>query len=258
MNILFIGDIVGKIGRRMLKEYLPNIRKEHHIDLVIANGENVTHGKGLSSNHYKELIEDGVDCITMGNHHFRVKEILEHPERYPLMIRPANFSKYVPGSGTIVFSVKGKTVRITNIIGKVFIDGADANPFQTLDEIVASSSEDIHIVDFHAEASAEKIAMAMAFDGKITALLGTHTHVQTNDPRFLSKGTFELTDVGMCGGSQTIIGVNKEEVIYKNFSGIPQMFQLPSDGIGQCNSILLKISEETNKVTNFEFINVYE
>ncbi len=254
MNILFIGDIVGKLGRKVLKEHLEDIIHEYEVDFVIANGENVTHGKGLVKEHMLELISLGIDVITLGNHAFAKKELFDYINDYDEIIRPANFHQEFPGKGSNVFKFENKTIRVTNLLGSVFMNMNVANPFDTLKNIVDSDDSDIHIVDFHAETTGEKYALGYAFDGKITALIGTHTHVATVDNRILENGTAYQSDVGMVGPNEGILGVDKEAVIKKSWTGLPSVFQVMEKGEIIFSATLLKIDDYTNKVKQIERI----
>jgi metallophosphoesterase (TIGR00282 family) len=245
MKILMIGDVYSSVGREMLQKYLPNIVKEHHIDFVIANVENISHGKGVQHKHYEFMQELGVDVMTSGNHVFKNKGVFEYIDDVPNLLRPVNMGPYVPGVGTNVYTKNGKTIRVTNLIGRVFMDPAD-NPYQALEEIVAQNTAEIHVVDFHAEASAEKAAIAAYFDGQINALVGTHTHVQTADETILPKGTAFLTDLGMTGCYESIIGAEIGAVIKKERTGLPSRFE-PAEGKGQLCGAVIEIG--TNNQT---------
>lgn len=247
MKILFIGDVVGRIGRSEVKRRLSSLRSKYGIDFVIANLENATHGKGLSLKHFNELVDAGVDSVTMGNHYMRHPDVLNRNEEFYSMVRPGNMYHEIPGVGSRVFEVKNLKVRVTNIIGRVAVEGADENPFDYLEKIVKNDTSDIHIVDFHAEATAEKMCLAKAFDGKITALFGTHTHVQTRDARILPLGTAFMTDVGMCGYYDGILGINAEEAIERNWKNVPGRFQCPDEGRGIFNGVILEIDERTHR-----------
>ena len=255
ISILFLGDIVGRPGREIVKSLLPGLKAKYSIDFVIANGENATHGKGLSLKHYTELMEAGVNAVTMGNHFFRCDEIITENDKYINMVRPYNLNPVIPGVGTKIFKVRDSLIRVTNLLGRVFIEGADSNPFTDLDKIIAKEKADIHIVDFHAEATGEKMALAKAFDGKITALIGTHTHVQTNDNRILPLGTGFISDAGMCGLYESILGVLPENVIRHTSLGIPTRFEVPESGQSQLNGVVIYANERTGKTENIILIN---
>src|SRR5688572_8821366 len=205
MKILAIGDIFGKIGRKIIKCYLGRIKQEYQIDLVIANVENATHGKGISFKHYQELKNYGIDIMTSGNHIFHLEETQKEIDKFSDLIRPLNSNPFHPGKGTILKEWGNKKIRITNLIGITFMPPAE-NPYSALEKILENDKSDIHLVDFHAEATAEKAVFAHYFAGKITALWGTHTHVQTADERILPPSTAFITDLGMTGPSEGIIG----------------------------------------------------
>ncbi len=257
MKVLFLGDVVGPLGRKAVKKYLGTYKEKLGIDFVIANGENATHGHGLSVEHYKELKNSGVDCVTNGNHFFNCKEPFSSPESYTDSIRPYNLDKDVPLSGTKVFvTSNGIKIRVTNLLGRVFIPMTQTNPFYDLDTIIKEDKEKIiHIVDFHAEATAEKRCLAEYADGRITALIGTHTHVQTNDPKLLNKGTFFLTDSGMNGAYDSVLGDEKDGSIKRTLSGMPANLVVPRAGKMQANGVIMDIDEKTTRVVSFSLVN---
>ncbi len=225
MNILFIGDVVGRLGRLVVGYMIEKITSTRPIDFIIANGENATHGKGINEDHLKELLDCGIDVVTLGNHYAARKEIFNFIDQYDCLLRPDNVHESIPGIGTNLFECNGVKVRVTNLMGRTFINAVTDNPFDNLQRILNSEEKaDIHIIDFHAEATGEKYALAYAFDGQISALLGTHTHVQTRDYRILEKGTAYISDVGMCGSYNSILGAKKEEVVIKTWTGLPQTF----------------------------------
>lgn len=249
MEILFIGDIVGKPGRDVISSFLPDYIEENAFDLVIANGENVTHGKGLSKEHMLELLDGGIDVITLGNHAFAKKDTFSYIDDYEEVIRPYNLHKDFPGCGSNIFDVNGKKVRVTNMLGRVYLGMNVANPFDSLKEIIDEQEKaDIHIVDFHAEATGEKLALAWAFDGLVSAVIGTHTHVATSDARLLSNGTAYQSDVGMCGPYNGILGCQKEGVIKRTWTGYPTAFEVLIDSEVIFNATILTIDDHTNKV----------
>lgn len=254
MNILFIGDIVSKLGRNAILNHLAYIVQEHEIDFVIANAENATHGKGLSKEHMLELLSNGVDVITLGNHAFAKKEIFNYINDYDEVIRPMNLHSIFPGKGTNVYKFENKTIRVTNLLGRVFMNMEVDNPFDMLQNIIKEDNSDIHIVDFHAETTGEKQALAFAFDGKVTAILGTHTHVQTADNRILPNGTAYQSDVGMVGPNNGILGAAKESVIKRTWTGFPSVFNVEDEGESIFCATLLKINDYTNKVEKIERI----
>lgn len=246
MKILFIGDIVGRVGRRMIKEKLPYFVKKHDIDFVIANGENTTHGKGLIKHQYDELIDAGVDVVTLGNHYNSKSEIKKFIDRVDRLIRPINLRQEYPGEGTALFDIDGVTIRVTNVLGAAFMNEEVNSPYlATLELLEHAEPSNIHIIDFHAEATGEKKSYAYAFDGKVTAVLGTHTHVQTNDATILEKGTAYISDVGMTGFKDGVLGFEKESVIKRNMYGENAKFNPPDEGRGLLSAVVIDADETT-------------
>lgn len=254
MKILFLGDIFSKSGREVVKKHLSALKKEYQVDLVIANGENSAHGKGMTKKIYEELMEIGIDAFTMGNHYLKNKEITKWLDDVDNIARPANIDGIVEGQGSVVINTPKGDVRITNLIGRVFIKEFDAlNPFECLDDIIDDSDEVIHIVDFHAEANGEKKSLAYYVDGRVSAVLGTHTHVQTADNRVLPKGTAYISDVGFCGGYESVLGIIPQDAIsfskdyiFKNHT--------PDDGDGELSAVILDIDEKNGKSNSIERI----
>ncbi len=246
MKILFIGDIVGRIGRRMIKEKVPYLVDKYGIDFVIANGENVTHGKGIIKHHYDELIDAGVDVITLGNHYNSKNEINKYIDRVDRLIRPINLRQNFPGEGSALFDLDGISVRVTNILGSAFINEEVNSPYlATLELLETMEPSNIHIIDFHGEATGEKQSYAYTFDGKVTAVLGTHTHVQTNDSKILENGTAFISDVGMTGFADGVLGFEKESVIKKNMYGLKSKFEPPEEGRGLLSAVVIDVDEQT-------------
>lgn len=252
IRILFLGDIVGPLGREAVKRYLAYHKKSDEIDLVIANGENATHGHGLSVNHYNELIDAGVDVITSGNHFYNSPDALHRPKGFPMAIRPLNLDKSTPGQGTISIEREGVKIRVTNALGRTFINLAQSNPFYAVEDVIGE--DEIHIVDFHAEATAEKRCLAEYLDGRVTAVIGTHTHVQTNDAKILNKGTFFLTDAGMNGAYDSCLGDEKDNAIYRTMTGIPAALSVPRKGRMLVNGVLMDVDVKTKEVASFKLI----
>ncbi len=256
IRILFLGDVVGPLGRKAVRSYLATHRQKDGIDFVIANGENVTHGHGLSYEHYKELLACGVDCLTSGNHFFNAKDAFNPKCDFSRALRPYNFDPSCPLKGTRCFDVNGISVRVTNLIGRVFINMSQSNPFYDLEKIVKEDGgKSIHIVDFHAEATAEKRCLAEAFDGRIAALFGTHTHVQTNDAKRLSRGTLFLTDAGMNGAYDSVLGDCKESSIRRTMTGLPAQLDVPRIGRMQVNGVLFDIDINSHRAVDFRLVN---
>ena len=258
MKILFIGDIVGSIGRRMVKQYLSQIIEKYDVSFVIANGENVTHGKGLIRHHYEELIDYGVDVITLGNHYNSKSELERYIDRTDRLLRPINLLNKFPGEGSALFDVDGITIRVTNVLGSAFMNESVNSPYYSICEVLEDEPATIHIIDFHAEATGEKYSIGYAFDGKVSAVLGTHTHIQTNDARILPKGTAFMSDVGMCGFYDGILGFDSESVIKKNCFGQMSRFEVPKDGRGVFSAVLLDIDEITGLTKSIKPIHIVE
>ena len=209
MKILAVGDLIGSAGIRKLKSVLPELRKKEGIDFVIVNGENSAEGMGMTEKNFKEILEEKVDVITMGNHTWGKKDIFKFID-HPKLIRPANYTKGVVGKGYNIYSCKDKKIAVINLIGRVDMNVLSENPFVIVKEIIENIQKevDIIIIDFHAEATAEKIALGYYLDGKVTAVYGTHTHVQTADETILERGTAYITDIGMTGPKKSVIGMD--------------------------------------------------
>lgn len=242
MNILFIGDVFSSLGREMIDRYLPQIKKKYEVDMVIANAENVTHGKGLIKKHYEELLFQGISLMTMGNHTFSKKELFEYIDEADRLIVPYNQPKALPGVGSRQVQINGIRVRVTSLLGLTFMDGKAQNPFEAIDEVLLSDESDIHIVDFHAEATSEKMAMGYYLDGKVSAVLGTHTHIMTADEKILKNKTAYQSDVGMTGPYESVIGCEKEGIIKRMKDGLMTQF-IPAEGEGQLCATLLRFQD---------------
>ena len=248
MRILFIGDIVGKIGRRMVRDYLPGFVDKYHIDFVIANGENVTHGKGLLRHHYLELIDSGVDVVTLGNHYDNKNDIRHYINQTDRLIRPLNLLHEYPGEGSIVYDLNGLTIRVTNVLGSALMPEQVNNPYYSLLELINNEEEaNIHIIDFHAEATGEKLCLAYALDGKVSAVLGTHTHVQTRDYKILEGGTAYISDVGMTGFADGALGFDKDTVVNRIVYGEQSRFDLPNEGRGLFSAVVIDVDDFSGK-----------
>lgn len=253
MYILFIGDIVGKLGRDVVAHMIEKITSYRPIDFVIANGENVTHGKGLNEEHFKDLLDSGVDVVTLGNHFASKRVIFKYIDNYDCLLRPNNLHNSIPGTGTGLFEINGVKIRVTNLMGRNFMNANVENPFDSLQSILNEEEKaDIHIVDFHAEATGEKYALAYAFDGQVSAVLGTHTHVQTRDYRILNKGTAYISDVGMCGPYNSILGTRKEEVITRSWTGLPSVFDVIEHDDCLFSAVILEFDDHNFQCTNIE------
>lgn len=251
MNILVIGDVVSSKGCEFLRSVLPAYKKLKGIDLCIANGENSAVGNGITPFSAQYLFDSGVDFLTTGNHVYRRREFYEMLDERDDIIRPANFSKGNPGKGYSVIDMGFARVGIINLAGMVYMDRCD-NPFNAVDEILPGLSDcKIILVDFHAEATAEKRAMGFYLDGRVSAVFGTHTHVMTNDAQILPKGTAYITDIGMTGPKQSVLGVKPEISIDWLRTGMPARFDT-AEGECMMNGCIFEIENKTGKVTSIE------
>ena len=248
MNILFIGDVVGKPGRNYLKENLHKLIEKNAIDFTIVNGENCAGGVGITKSTYDELLGLGVDMVTLGNHTWSKKEIFDFIEDSDRLVRPANYPKGTLGKGYRITERAGKRIAVVNLCGRVYMDCIEC-PFKTMDDILAELKDkaDIIIVDFHGEATSEKLAMGWYLDGRVHAVLGTHTHVQTADERVLPGGTAYITDIGMTGPRDSILGVEKEIVIRRFITCMPARFAVAS-GETSLGAVRIQL-DDNNKVT---------
>lgn len=251
MKLLFLGDIVGRSGRKAVSDSLRAVRDALALDVVIANAENATGGIGLNSKGAKELLSMPLDVLTSGNHIWKHKDIYAFFQETTRLLRPANYPAGAPGSGLGVFQAKdGTPYAVLNLMGRTYMDAADC-PFQTADRLLAEIPEDVRVrvVDFHAEATSEKKAMGYYLDGRVSAVLGTHTHVQTNDPRILQKGTAALTDVGMCGPVDSIIGMEAERIVGRFLSRLPVRFEV-AKGPARLEGALCEIDAATGRAVS--------
>ncbi len=254
MRILAVGDIIGNAGVKELQKELKKIKQEKQPDFVIVNGENSAEGMGITEKNFKDIVEAGADVVTMGNHTWGKKDIFKFIDD-PKIIRPANYPEGVVGKGYNIYQKDNKKIAVINLIGRVDIAVLSENPFLKAKSIVEQISDkvDIIIVDFHAEATAEKIAMGYYLDGKITALFGTHTHVQTADEKILPNGTGYITDIGMTGPRNSVIGMNINASIKRFETTLPERYKIAE---GECmfNGVIFDIDDKTNKVIKIERI----
>ena len=253
MRILFVGDIVGRPGRQLIKSGLSAIVSRHEIDFVIANAENAAAGAGITREIGDDLLDLGVEVMTSGNHIWDKREALDYIGAEPRLLRPANFPAGAPGNGTYVARARsGQSVGVINVMGRVFMTSLD-DPFATVVREIEAVRQRARIVfvDFHAEATSEKIAMGWHLDGRVAAVVGTHTHVQTADERILPKGTAYLTDVGMTGPHDSIIGVQIEPSLNRFLTGLPQRFEVAT-GNPRLNAVIVDADEKTGLATDIE------
>lgn len=255
MRVLAVGDIVGKTGLQKLKDVLPYVIKDKEIDFIIVNGENAADGMGLTEKMYKEIRALNVNVVTMGNHTWGKKEIFNFIDDKHI-IRPANYPSNNPGRGYEFYECKGKTIAVINLIGRTTMSVLSENPFIIAKDIIQEIKDavDIIIIDFHAEATAEKIALGYYLDGEATIVFGTHTHVQTADEKILENGTAYISDIGMTGPQKSVIGMDVDASIKRFVTSLPEKYKV-AEGKGMFNSCIFEIDESTNKVTKIERLN---
>lgn len=250
MRILFIGDVIGKPGREIVASLLPRLTEEHQIDLVIANGENLAGGFGVTPAVAEEMFALGVDVLTSGNHIWDKKEVEEYIAKEPRLLRPLNYPEQAPGRGSLVFDQGGCPVGVLNLQGRAFMPTIDC-PFRVGDREIRRLRQQTPVVfvDFHGEATAEKQAFAWYVDGRVSAVIGSHTHVQTADERILPSGTAYLTDAGMTGGYDSVIGMSIEEPIARFITGLPKKFR-PATGAPLLCGVVVEIEERGGRATS--------
>src|SRR5882757_162077 len=230
MRVLFIGDVVGKPGREGLAAAMPELRERCSPDLVIVNAENSAGGVGVNEKSAKQLFEIGADALTLGNHAYRHKDVYEYLDREPRIVRPLNFAAGNPGRGSTVIEAAGKRVGVVNLSGQVHLNVA-RNPFMAIDAELEKLEADVVVVDFHAEVTSEKVAMGWYLDGRVAAVLGTHTHVPTADGRVLPKGTAFISDVGMTGSRNSVLGVKPEQALASLMTQMPTRFETAEEDV---------------------------
>ena len=256
LKILAVGDIVGENGVKKLKEELPKIIQKNSIDFCIVNGENAAGGMGITTKIFNEMLNLKVDVITMGNHTWGKKDIFSFID-HPQIIRPANYSAGVVGKGMGIYNCKGKKIAVINLIGRTDMNVLSENPFLVAKDLVdkVKNNVDIIMVDFHAEATAEKIAMGYFLDGKVTAVYGTHTHVQTADEKILENGTAYITDIGMTGPYKSVIGMDADASIKRFVTSLPERYKL-AEGKCKLNGCIFDINDETCRVEQITRLNI--
>lgn len=252
MKILIIGDVVGNCGTEFLKQNLHSFAKDRHIDMIIANGENAAKNNGLDKETAEMLFASGVDVITSGNHIWHKFEMQNIIDDYENILRPANYPGNCPGNGYVIYNAGGVKVLVISVLGTVYLESLSC-PFETVERIInrEEGNYDVSIVDIHAEATSEKAALARFFDGKLSAVVGTHTHVQTADERLLPKGTAFITDLGMTGAYESILGVNCDRIINKFLTKMPTRFE-QAEGECQFNAVILDVDNVSYKAKSIE------
>jgi 2',3'-cyclic-nucleotide 2'-phosphodiesterase len=255
MNILFIGDVVGSMGRDMIDEYLPKLKEKFHPHITIINGENAAGGRGITEKIYRGFLEAGAQVVTLGNHTWDNREIYEFIDEAKYLVRPANFPENNPGKGIVYIKMNQHEIAVINLQGRIFLPPSD-DPFKKADELVqeAKKRTDLIFVDFHGEATSEKQAMGWYLDGKVSAVVGTHTHVQTADNRILPNGTAYLSDVGMTGPYDGILGMDREVVLRRFMTNMPARFEVPKAGRAQLSAVSIDVDIKTGLAKKIERI----
>ncbi len=258
MKILIVGDVVGRPGRKAFNRYTKDIRQKYDIDVVIVNGENSAGGKGVSRKSLDELYGAGADIITSGNHIWDNREVQGLIDTDPYLIRPANYPEGAPGKGWCLYPFKAKNIAVINLSGRAFMPEMDC-PFQKVEDILAEIGDqaDIIILDFHAETTSEKMAMGFYLDGRVQAVVGTHTHIQTADERILPNKTAYITDLGMVGPWNSVLGVKSEIIIKKFTTCMPVRFDL-ADGPAVYSAVVVEIDDKTNQTVAIQRLLITE
>lgn len=258
VKICLVGDVVGRPGRNAVQVALPRIIEQYACDFVIVNGENAASGYGITAKIADELLAAGADVLTSGNHIWAAKEAPEMLDSHPQILRPANFPGNNPGRGSGIFEARnGAGVAVINLIGRVFMDPVDS-PFEQADaELVKYPDADAIVIDFHAEATSEKQAMGYYLDGRVTAVIGTHTHVCTCDEHVLPNGTAYITDVGMTGPTGTILGVEREIAIKRFLTGMPQRFNVPKHGDAALSAVVIEVDLDSGAAKDIQRISFH-
>lgn len=259
MRIMLTGDVVGRPGRKAFQLYTQKLRREKNIDVVVVNGENSAGGKGLTRKSLDALYHAGADIITSGNHVWDKRDVLEFIDQEPFLIRPANYPEGVPGKGWCIYPFKAKNICIINLSGRAFMPALDC-PFQKIEEILheIKNTCDIIFLDFHAETTSEKMAMGWYLDGRVNGVVGTHTHIQTADARILPQGTAYITDLGMTGAWNSVLGVKTEIILHKFTTAMPCRFDLEEEGPQVYSAVIVDIDDQTNRTTGIERIFITE
>lgn len=258
MKIMLTGDVVGRPGRRAFQKYTPKLRQERQIDVVVVNGENSAGGKGITRKSLDELYHGGADIVTSGNHVWDKKDVLEFIDREPFLVRPANYPEGAPGKGSCIYPFRSKNIGVMNLSGRTFMPVLDC-PFQKAEALLRELTPvcDVLILDFHAEATSEKMAMGWYLDGRVNCVVGTHTHIQTADERILPGGTAYITDLGMVGSWNSVLGVCTDIVLDKFTKALPVRFDL-ANGPNVYSAVILEIDDVSNKTTAIERVLIKE
>ena len=259
MKILFIGDVVGSLGREAITEYVPKLKKKYRPQVTIINGENAAAGRGITEKIYKGFLQDGADVVTLGNHAWDNREIFEFIADAKKLVRPVNFPVGTPGVGIVYIKVNQVELAVINLQARTFMVALD-DPFTTMNKLLAEVRErtPFIFVDFHGEATSEKQALGWYLDGRVSAIVGTHTHVQTNDARILPQGTAYLTDVGMTGPYDGILGMKRDAVIEKFLTALPRRFEVVESGRMIVSACVIEIDDRTGKARSIQAFQISE
>ena len=259
MDILIVGDIYSKLGRACFERNLKKIKEQRSINFIIVNGENTSHGKGLNENHYKWYMERGVNVITLGNHSYQNRSIFKFIDQVNNLVRPYNLPTTCAGKGYCLINYNGINICVFQVMGQVFMNNDTlSSPFQAADEILNTVKADIYLCDFHGEATSEKVAFGYYLDGRVNCVFGTHTHVPTCDSRILKNGTAYITDIGMTGAIDGVIGTKASIIVDRFVNKTQNIFEPEDSGQSQFNAIILSIDDKTFKTTKIERINIVE
>ncbi|MFD3190600.1 YmdB family metallophosphoesterase [Sedimentitalea sp. HM32M-2] len=261
MRILFLGDVMGRAGRTAVKDHLPRLRTEWRLDFVVINGENATNGMGLSGDHAKLLLDAGADCLTLGDHAFDQKDMLQFIEGEPRIIRPINYARRAPGKGYRLFTAPGgRKILVLQVLGQVFMKRPFADPFSAVEPVLKAHPRGglAHavIVDVHCEATSEKMAMGHYCDGRASLVVGTHTHVPTADAQVLPGGTGYLSDAGMCGDYHSVIGMDKAEPMRRFITGMPKARFSPAKGEATLSGAFVETDDRTGETRTMRMVRV--
>lgn len=258
MQILIVGDVFSKLGRHSFEENIKRIKQQYKINFLIVNGENVSHGKGMNEKHYKWFMSQGVHVVTLGNHAYENPVIFNFIDNVNNVVRPYNYPDDAKGKGYVQLKYNDKTITVFQMIGTVFMGEGNASAFEKTEELLQNVKSDVYICDFHAEATSEKIAFAHHFDGRIHIIFGTHTHVATNDARILPNKTAYITDVGMTGPLDGVIGVKKDIIIQRFLGGDKLRFDPEDKGKAQFNAVLVELDDKTMQPKMIKSINIID
>lgn len=259
MRILFLGDVVGRSGRAAIAERLPHLRLAWGLDFVVVNGENASQGAGLMAEHAKMLLQAGADCVTLGDHAFDQKDMLQFIEQEPRILRPINFSKVAPGRGVKIFdATQGRKILVTQVLGQVFMKRPFDDPFSAVETILKThrlgGAVQAALVEVHAEATSEKMALGHWCDGQASLVVGTHTHVPTGDAQILPQGTAYLTDAGMCGDYNSVIGMDKLEPLRRFITGMSSGRFMPAEGPATLSGVFVETDDRSGKALRVRMI----